>query len=232
MSRAVNDGWTDAQLATVKRMADEGHSAGKIGTAIGKTRNAVIGKILRMGGKLGKLQPKPTERKARSATKWVEGGRGRPPASVKPREKAAVGSRQSAIEGEWDRAPVAGSPVVNRPAPSPSPSHPAGSPPLPPPGGEERRAAVAPARLPTAEARLPLPQLPVPSLPPISTDHALALIPMSFLEAIDRDRCLYFADDAMAPAGPDMPVCGAGRAHAPPQTRYCRRHLRSQVAAS
>lgn len=41
--------WTDAKIDTITRMWAEGYSSGYIGTQVGKTRNAVIGKLGRMG---------------------------------------------------------------------------------------------------------------------------------------------------------------------------------------
>lgn len=41
--------WTDAKIATIKRMWAEGYSSGYIGNQVGKSRNAVIGKLGRMG---------------------------------------------------------------------------------------------------------------------------------------------------------------------------------------
>lgn len=42
---------------------------------------------------------------------------------------------------------------------------------------------------------------------------------MRFLDAMNRDRCLFSADPVTL-AGPDMPVCGAERTEG---SRYCRR---------
>ena len=54
--------------------------------------------------------------------------------------------------------------------------------------------------------------------------QAVAPPPIGFLEAVDRGRCLFFAGDPLGESGPDMPVCGAERAHDLANTRYCRRH--------
>ena len=210
--------WTPEQLATVKRMVAEEKSAGDIGKVIGKSRNAVIGKILRMGGKLGRLTPKASGPKSTKTMepRWVPGGRGRPPASVKPRGKSAVGSRQSAVEGEWDRAPAL---VLKGSGTAPLSALPG----ISPTRGEITRPAVVLDRRATTVDR--------PIVAPVPSHQALALIPMTFLDAVNRNRCLYFADEPMAPAGPDMPVCGAHRAEHPKLTRYCPRHQRSQAAA-
>lgn len=41
--------WTDEKVCTITRMWGEGHSSATIGREIGKSRNAVIGKLGRMG---------------------------------------------------------------------------------------------------------------------------------------------------------------------------------------
>lgn len=64
-----------------------------------------------------------------------------------------------------------------------------------------------------------------PEISPIPLDHALVLPPMTFGEAIERNRCLYFAGDPYSPAGPEMPVCGAERPEwVGDRSRYCVRH--------
>lgn len=65
----------------------------------------------------------------------------------------------------------------------------------------------------------PLPPAPIPEPPA----H-----PMPFSQAVDEDRCLWFASEAYGPNGPDMPVCGGERADIP-GTRYCLHHLRRQA---
>lgn len=47
--------------------------------------------------------------------------------------------------------------------------------------------------------------------PSISRDSVERHAPIPFLDAVNGGLCLFFADDPMAPAGPDMPVCGAAR---------------------
>lgn len=76
--------------------------------------------------------------------------------------------------------------------------------------------SLAPADLPPAAPSLPAP---IPEPPA----H-----PMPFSQAVDEDRCLWFAGEAYGPNGPDMPVCGGERADIP-GTRYCLHHLRRQA---
>lgn len=100
------------------------------------------------------------------------------------------------------------------------------------PKGAARRAAVSPAPAvvpdnrgsarvaglkpflrvrPTAARGAPVPAI----------DRAgLAHVPMPFLRAADEARCLFFWCDALAPSGPDMPVCGRPREAG--SGRYCR----------
>lgn len=74
------------------------------------------------------------------------------------------------------------------------------------------------------------PQSAAPVLPPIPAGRAICVPPMSFLEAVERGRCLFFACDPFDPDGPDMPVCGAERAaDAPPHNRYCASHAIAAV---
>lgn len=71
-----------------------------------------------------------------------------------------------------------------------------------------------------AAPRLVPPDIPaVPAPPPVPPSVA----PISFLQAVDEERCLWFAGEAYGPDGPDMPVCGAPRADVP-ATRYCAYH--------
>ena len=79
--------------------------------------------------------------------------------------------------------------------------------------------SVAPAELPDAAPALPVPtRLPSPSQP------------IPFLQAIDEDRCLWFAGEPFGPSGPDMPVCGAARDEAASVlNRYCHHHRQMQA---
>lgn len=58
----VNHDWTDESLATLKRLAREGYSTALIGEKMGLSKNAIIGKLNRLGlgtsGVIGK-QPAP-----------------------------------------------------------------------------------------------------------------------------------------------------------------------------
>ena len=59
--------WDAATDATILRMAAEGYSRSQIGDAIGRTRNAVIGRLHRLGEQaLGKEKPKPMRGKTKN----------------------------------------------------------------------------------------------------------------------------------------------------------------------
>ncbi len=83
--------------------------------------------------------------------------------------------------------------------------------------GPARAVAVSPAARSAGAAKSP-------AAPALSSSTAVARVPMPFLEAVERGRCLYFAGDPYAPSGPDMPVCGDRRADVA-ATRYCAIHL-------
>lgn len=89
--------------------------------------------------------------------------------------------------------------------------------------GAGRKKGSAPAKSPrvviVAPARVAIPQPPVANLP--------ATLPVPFLQAIERGRCLHFIGDPYSAGGPDMPVCGAERSQQDPLSRYCGRHERS-----
>ncbi len=84
--------WSDAHIADLRRLwVDEGHSASIIGEKLGRTRNAVIGKVHRMGFPL-RLMGKHSSRKKPGRKAYNPGAfrksRARPPelhaARVKP----------------------------------------------------------------------------------------------------------------------------------------------------
>ncbi|PHP68203.1 hypothetical protein CSC94_06000 [Zhengella mangrovi] len=50
--------------------------------------------------------------------------------------------------------------------------------------------------------------------------------PTGFLDAVDRDRCLFSCDPVGTASGSSMRVCGAPRAGDEQFTRYCRFHVR------
>ncbi|TPL30203.1 GcrA family cell cycle regulator [Mesorhizobium sp. B2-4-7] len=79
---------------------------------------------------------------------------------------------------------------------------------------------ASPARQILAEAP---PVVPVANLP--------AALPITFLEAMNRKRCLHYVGDPFAADGPDMAVCGAERSLLSGLKPYCRKHLASSFRA-
>ncbi|WP_050596592.1 GcrA family cell cycle regulator [Mesorhizobium ciceri] len=69
--------WSQAEIDTLRKLTGEGLSASQIGTKMGRSRNAIIGKILRLNGAGGHLTVRP-----------IKAGDGRPvrrPAPCRPR---------------------------------------------------------------------------------------------------------------------------------------------------
>lgn len=75
--------------------------------------------------------------------------------------------------------------------------------------------------------------VPVEPAPPLVDPVANlpAPLPITFLDAVMKKRCLHYVGDWLSPDGPGMPVCGAERAQNVIETRYCRRHLLAQRQA-
>jgi GcrA cell cycle regulator len=93
-------------------------------------------------------------------------------------------------------------------------------------GARQNAPSPSPSRLPAVPA---VGSTPLPHIREGEERFALpAPLPIGFFEAVERGRCLHFVGDPMGPGGPDMPVCGAERAHdAPFANRYCARHRAS-----
>lgn len=157
--------WKDGDLMRLKKLVGEGLSASQIGSAMGRSRNSIIGKILRMNGRVGRLTARNNSQKA----------------NARPRKPAAP-------------RPVRATPPAAARPPKLEPKH----------------ALTAMIRCEPAH-----------NLP--------ATLPITFLDAVDRNRCLYFAGDPLGAGGPEMPVCGAERTASHP--RYCRRHSLSSIQA-
>lgn len=71
--------WTDQNVATLKEMLLKGHSASQVGTRIGCSKNAAVGKALRNGlsfkhgNVIQKIEARAEERKATRVTQvWTE----------------------------------------------------------------------------------------------------------------------------------------------------------------
>lgn len=66
MGWAVHFPWDDRNIALLRKLWDEGHSASEIGRRMGVSKNAVVGKAGRLG-----LQPRPSPILPRSIAKPV-----------------------------------------------------------------------------------------------------------------------------------------------------------------
>ncbi|TGQ69536.1 hypothetical protein EN829_014935 [Mesorhizobium sp. M00.F.Ca.ET.186.01.1.1] len=148
--------WPHEDLQLLRKLVGEGLSASQIGQRLGRSRNAVIGKIMRNKASVGKLARSSGEMNGRKVT-----------AKQKPAPKRAY------------------------------------------------RKALPPKPLPVFER--PQPYVPAKNLP--------ATLPITFLDAMTRRRCLHFVGDPLGLDGPEMPVCGAERSEHAEGRPWCRRHL-------
>jgi len=217
--------WSPAELDRLKVLTAKKLTAVQIASHLNvefgnrRSRNAVIGKIVRGNGRFGKLFScraylAPTNTKCRQ------------PAKAVPRSRSAALSLGCA--GKTGAASSPAAPVGSFHV-SCAEGAPAG------------RANVPDARsglraMPDAAAILPLPpDLPPGEIltvsPPCVGFSVPATRPVRFIDAMFADRCLHFVGDRYGPSGPDMPVCGAKRAEVVFDTRYCRRHLADQYQA-
>jgi GcrA cell cycle regulator len=196
--------WTDERVETLKRMWAEGQSASQIAKELGSvTRNAVIGKVHRLGlsNRVGGSDKDEAEAevippKVEAAAPRAEPAAPRPDAAKRP------------------AAPVAAAPVADRPAP-PAPA---------------AAAPVAPANvlpIPLRKAIIPAgqPLPPQPSLNEISPE-ALASVRevekrakrLSLMELTER-TCKWPVGD---PATEDFWFCGLASVPGKP---YCEAHV-------
>ncbi|WP_282892177.1 GcrA family cell cycle regulator, partial [Xanthobacter autotrophicus] len=87
--------WTDERVELLKKLWSEGLSASQIATELGEvTRNAVIGKVHRLGLSGRAKSPAPTPARPRSKTERPE----RPEA--RPHRPATIGNTALAAEPE------------------------------------------------------------------------------------------------------------------------------------
>ena len=90
-------GWTEDEIKTLERLWDEGVTTTEIGNALGKTKNAVVGKAHRL-----KLSPRPSPiKRVRSDNKDSATG-----AKQKTSRQAKEASAKKLIEAKKRRGPV------------------------------------------------------------------------------------------------------------------------------
>ncbi|MDP3341114.1 GcrA family cell cycle regulator [Frigidibacter sp.] len=199
--------WTDERVETLKKMWAEGQSASQIAKELGGvTRNAVIGKVHRLGlsnrvGGPAAPEPKPA-------------APARPEPAAAPRAETVAPRAAPVVEDE----PVAAAPAAARaepprpaPAAAPAPAQPAAP------------VSVSPARKQIVPAGQPLP--PQPSAGEISPE-ALASVRevekrarrLTLMELTER-TCKWPIGD---PATDDFWFCGLGSIPGKP---YCEAHV-------
>lgn len=87
----MTNGWTEEELATLRRLKGEGMRAEAISKVLGRTRNAVIGKLHRFGltdpakrsRKKPPAEPKPKMPHTRTVPRRQVSGEKKPPTPVK-----------------------------------------------------------------------------------------------------------------------------------------------------
>ncbi len=197
--------WTDERVELLKKMWNEGHSASQIAKELGGvTRNAVIGKVHRLG------------LSNRSGPDAAADASPAPAAPAKPAPERAEAPVVDLAEAKAARA-------ASRPAPDPAPAPPAPERPDPAPAAEEVQEAPVYKPRPIIPAGQPLP--PQPSTNEIDSE-ALATVrevektarKLSLSELTER-TCKWPIGD---PATEDFWFCGLPVAPGKP---YCEAHV-------
>ena len=126
----MNAGWTEDRVGALKKLWLEGQSASQIAKALGGgvTRNAVIGKVHRLGlsGRAAPSQPaRTTFRTARpSATKAVAATPAAPAPTAAPAQPTQAPSAPRRIEAAAPRPATVPTQVAQPSAPAPMPELP------------------------------------------------------------------------------------------------------------
>ncbi len=199
--------WTDERVETLKKMWADGQSASQIAKELGGvTRNAVIGKVHRLGlsNRVGGGGAEEEAVVEAVAPKIVE--------AAKPAPEPAATAAQTA-------APVA----VPRPAPEPRPAAPAAERAVPPAAAPASNVMPLPVRKPIVPAGQPLP--PQPSINEISPETLASAREvekrarrLSLMELTER-TCKWPIGD---PATDDFWFCGLP---SQPGKPYCDAHV-------
>lgn len=204
----VQSPYTEAEIAAIGGWLADGLSATQIAAAFGArfrrhvSRNAIIG-IVSRNRRLSAIGFAGKPRGGRKAG-WQPSTPRRGESGRAAAKTARPSATREAGGGGAGRDGGAGAASKDPLSASPRPA------PLPTMGGgaDGRQVLLRPAPLPPASPAI------------------------TFLEAMFSDRCLFFVDRWDAPAGPDMPVCGAARALAPAETRWCPYHQSRMTTAA
>lgn len=112
MSRALNDSWPPETVGTMCKMWSDGCSAGLIAQAVGRSRNAVLGKLMRLGVTRDRAQPARSLVPTRLTVVKVKQPRARPVAvdmndarAFEPLGAEAIAEKGCCkfMAGSWDR---------------------------------------------------------------------------------------------------------------------------------
>ncbi len=118
--------WTDERVETLKKMWAEGQSASQIAKELGGvTRNAVIGKVHRLGlsNRTG-AAPAPAQTAATPAAPMAAATAGKPALREKPASEADAPEDDGALDDALDEAPMSAARRAIIPAGQPLPPQP------------------------------------------------------------------------------------------------------------
>ena len=199
--------WTDERVETLKKMWADGQSASQIAKELGGvTRNAVIGKVHRLG-----------------LSNLVGGGGAEEEAVVEAVAPKIVEAAKPAPEHAATAAQSAAPAAAPRPAPEPRPAAPAAERAVPPAAAPASNVMPLPVRKPIVPAGQPLP--PQPSINEISPETLASAREvekrarrLSLMELTER-TCKWPIGD---PATDDFWFCGLP---SQPGKPYCDAHV-------
>lgn len=199
--------WTDERVETLKKMWADGQSASQIAKELGGvTRNAVIGKVHRLG-----------------LSNRVGGGGAEEEAVVEAVAPKIVEAAKPAPEPAATAAQTAAPAAAPRPAPEPRPAAPAAERAVPPAAAPASNVMPLPVRKPIVPAGQPLP--PQPSINEISPETLASAREvekrarrLSLMELTER-TCKWPIGD---PATDDFWFCGLP---SQPGKPYCDAHV-------
>lgn len=228
-------GYTDHEIALIGRWLREGLSAtgiaGRLSVARGRevSRNAIIGIVLR--------------NKVLNGIGFARGPRARKAGIRVPapnvRRTALARASQSRAKASEDNGRISATscaPVTGEASRAHGPDRAGGTTPPISRDGVERHAPISPERATAQRENVPSQHEFRPGSTSPGNEQECDTLgvttgeTVSFLDAMNRGLCLFFADEPMDPAGPDMPVCGAPR-QIWSRKPYCEACLRREAPA-